>query len=96
MMDFENVKNCVDDSLIYDDSIEENFYRVCAFLDQGARGGCTFNPKKFQFGKMDLNFLGFRISETGITPTEEFRKNILSFPTPKSLTDIRSWFGAIN
>ena len=96
MTDFENVKNCVDDSLIYDDSIEENFYRVCAFLDQGARGGCTFNPKKFQFGKMDLNFLGFRISETGITPTEEFRKNILSFPTPKSLTDIRSWFGAIN
>ena len=96
MMNFENVKNCVDDSLIYDDSIEENFYRVCAFLDQGARGGCTFNPKKFQFGEMDLNFLGFRISETGITPTEEFRKNILSFPTPKSLTDIRSWFGAIN
>ena len=96
MADFVNIKNCVDDTLIYDDSIEANFYRVCAFLEQGARGGCTFNPKKFQFGEKDINFLGFRITDTGIKPTEDFTKNILSFPTPKSLTDIRSWFGAIN
>ena len=81
MADFGNIKNCVDDTLLYDDSIEANFYRVCAFLEQGARGGCTFNPKKFQFGEMDINFLGFRITDTGIKPTEEFTKNILSFPT---------------
>ena len=96
MADFQNVKNCVDDSLIYHDTIEENFYQVCLFLEQGARGGCTFNPKKFQFGERDVNFLGFRVTDTGIKPTEEFTKSILSFPNPRSLTDIRSWFGAIN
>ena len=41
-------------------------------------------------------FLGFRISDTGIKPTKEFTESILSFPTPKTLTDIRSWFGCIN
>ena len=96
MADFENVKNCVDDSLIYDDTIEQNFHRVCDFLEQGARGGCTFNPKKFQFGERSVNFLGFLVTDTGIKPTDDFRNSILSFPTPKSLTDIRSFFGAIN
>ena len=96
MAGFENAKNCVDDSLIYDDTIEENFYRTCRFLEQGSRGGCTFNPKKFQFGESEVSFLGFLVTDTGIKPTREFTQSILSFPTPKSLTDIRSWFGAIN
>ena len=96
MADFQNVKNCVDDSLLYDDTIESNFYRVCAFLEQGARGGCTFNPKKFQFGSREVEFLGFMITDTGVKPTKAFVDSIMSFPIPRSLTDIRSWYGAIN
>ena len=55
-----------------------------------------FNPKKFQFGEKEVTFLGFLVTDAGIKPTQEFTQSILSFPTPKSLTDIRSWFGAIN
>ena len=93
---FQNHKTCVDDSVLFDDNIEENFFRVCKFLTQAARGGCTFNPKKFQFGSTDVTFLGFSITADGIKPNKEFLENILSFPTPRSITDIRSWFGAIN
>ena len=82
--------------MLFDDNIEENFFRVCKFLTQAARGGCTFNPKKFQFGSTDVTFLGFSITADGIKPNKEFLENILSFPTPRSITDIRSWFGAIN
>ena len=96
MGDFRDVRNCVDDSLLFDDNIEENFFRVCSFLEQGAKGGCTFNPDKFQFGEREVNFLGFRITDTGVKPTQSFIETIMSFPTPKSLTDIRSWFGAVN
>ena len=28
--------------------------------------------------------------------TQEFKESILNFPTPTNITDIRSWFGAIN
>ena len=96
MVDFQDVNTCVDDIFIYYDTIEKNFYQVCSFLEQGARGGCTFNPKKFQFGEREVNFLGFRVTDTGIKPTEEFTKSILLFSIPRSLTDIRSWLGAIN
>ena len=41
MADFKNVKKCVDDSLLYDDNMEDNFHRVCALLEQGAQGGST-------------------------------------------------------
>ena len=30
----------------------------------------------------------------GVRPTDSFVDSILNFPTPTSLTDIRSWFGA--
>ena len=89
-------KTCVDDSILFDDSIEENFYKVCRFLEVGALGGCTFNPKKFQFGLKEVNFLGFLVTEDGVKPTQEFTDSILHFPTPKTITDIRSWYGAIN
>ena len=96
MEGFENQKTCVDDTILYDDTIEQNFYRVCQFLETAARGGCTFNPKKFQFGSSDVNFLGFLVTKDGIKPSKEFLNNILSFPAPRNITDVRSWFGAIN
>ena len=87
---------CVDDTIMYDDSIEENFFKVCNFLTIGAQGGCTFNPKKFQFGQKEVNFLGFLITADGVQTTQHFRDSILSFPTPKNITDVRSWFGCVN
>ena len=96
MEGFENQKTCIDDTVLYDDNIEQNFFRVCQFLETSARGGCTFNPKKFQFGSSDVNFLGFLVTRDGIKPSPEFLTNILSFPTPRNITDVRSWFGAIN
>ena len=40
-------------------------------------------------------FVGFQITETGIKPTKTFVDNILQFPAPKNITDMRSWFGAV-
>ena len=96
MEGFQDQKTCVDDTVIYDDSIEQNFYRVCEFLEIASRGGCTFNPKKFQFGSSEVNFLGFRVTENGIKPLSEFLDNITNFPVPQNITDVRSWFGPIN
>lgn len=94
--DFSDYQKCIDDSIIWDDSIEDNFNRVCEFLERCNNGGCIFNPQKFQFGSREVDFLGFRITDTGIKPSSSFMDNILSFPSPQSLTDVRSWFGMIN
>ena len=89
-------EHCVDDTILWDDSVEENFFRVCEFIAMCAKAGCIFNPSKFQFASESVDFLGFRITKTGVEPHPNFIENILSFPTPKNLTDIRSWFGLVN
>ena len=92
---FKDYKKCVDDSIIWDSDISANFHRVCKFLDMCSNQGVLFNPKKFQFGEKTVRYLGFVINNTGIQPTSEFIQSILDFPTPRSITDIRSWFGAV-
>ena len=92
----ENFEHCVDDSILWDQDIESNFFRICNFIERCARAGCIFNPTKFQFGQEEVEFLGFRITQSGIKPTDKFIKKIMDFPTPANLTDVRSWFGLIN
>ena len=48
MIGITDQKTCVDDTILFSDSIEQNFFKVCEFLTTGANGGCTFNPQKFQ------------------------------------------------
>ena len=92
---FPNHSKCVDDSILWADDIRSNFFSTCAFLDKCSAAGIIFNREKFQFARTEVDYLGFRITQQGLKPTEEFVKNISSFPVPKSITDVRSWFGCV-
>ena len=70
----------------------ENYRFLCLV---GA-SGIVLNPDKFQFAQREVDFAGFRISERNIEPLPKYLEAIKSFPTPKSTTDIRSWFGVVN
>ena len=93
---FPDSDRCVDDSIIWDDDISSNFQQVCKYISHCSAAGCTFNPSKFQFGEKQVKYLGFLITDSGVKPTNEFVNDIMSFPTPRNLTDVRSFFGAIN
>ena len=58
--------------------------------------GAVLNPDKFQFAERNVDFAGFRITETSIEPLPKYIDAIRTFPTPKSTKDIRSWFGLVN
>ena len=89
------LKKCVDDCLLYDSDIESNITRVYEFLQLCASHGITVNPKKFQLAEETVEYVGFKVTNEGIRPTDDFLENINSFPTPSSITDVRSWFGLI-
>jgi len=44
----------------------------------------------------EVDFAGFRVSESVIEPLPKYIEAIKLFPTPTSTTDIRSWFGLVN
>ena len=93
---FPDADRCVDDSILWSEDISTNFYQVIEFIRHCAANGCTFNASKFQFAEREVKYLGFLITDDAVKPTTEFIDNIMSFPTPRTLTDVRSWFGAIN
>ena len=66
------------------------------FLTRVGRSGIVLNPDKFQFSERSADFAGFRVSEATIEPLPKYLDVIRDFPTPDSMTDIRSWFGLVN
>lgn len=94
--DFDNVKKVVDDTLLYDKIIGENFFLTCQYLTLCSKNGIIFNKKKFVFCQKEVDFAGFVISTDSVRPAEKFLEGIKNFPAPKDLTGIRSSLGLVN
>ena len=93
--DLQNLTRCVDDALLWENTIEENFMKTCQYLSLCAQNGITFNMKKFQFCQQEVEFMGFMLSNFGVRPTEEMLSSIKDFPRPRDVTGIRSFFGLV-
>ena len=96
LAEFGRKERVVDDTLHYDEDLEAHWWRTIELLTLAGKSGIIFNPEKFQFGQREVDFAGFRIGEDRIDPLPKYFGAIRDFPTPKSTTDIRSWFGLVN
>ena len=87
---------CIDDTVLWDATIEDAFWHTVDYLTICSEGGITFNPRKFQFAQDNVDFAGFNLTNTGIKPLQQMLDAIRNFPTPTDITGARSWFGLIN
>ena len=87
---------CIDDALLWADTIESSFFQAAQWLDRCGRNGITLNPDKFVFCQGEVEFAGFTVSMNSVRPCSKYLKAINDFPTPRNITDIRSWFGLVN
>ncbi|XP_063852440.1 uncharacterized protein LOC135095506 [Scylla paramamosain] len=89
---------CVDDTLLYDNSIEEAFWHTYDFLATCASKDITLKPEKFQFAQREVNFVGFCLEWDEYKPTDERLATVKSFKMPEkpSISDIRSWYRFVN
>ena len=94
--DIPSKTKCFDDVLLWADILFDSFFQAIQWLDTCGRHGITLNPDKFVFGADTVEFAGFEITKTDVRPCKRLRHTILDFPTPKNITDIRSWFGLVN
>ena len=76
--------------------LEEHWWRTIDYLILMGQLGVILNPDKFRFSRRTVDFAGFRVSETTVEPLPKYLDAIRDFPTPTSVTDIRSWFGLVN
>ena len=95
-VDFRQKAKCIDDSLLWDSSLEEAFWHTVDYITQCNKNGIIFNPTKFHFAMDEVDFAGFTITSTGIKPMQQILTAISNFPTPTDITGARSWFGLVN
>ena len=93
---FKRVARCVDDSLLWDTSIEEAFWHTFDYLKHCADNGIVFNEEKFVFAEEVCEFAGFELTQDGYRPPKRVLDSIRNFPILEKLTDLRSWFGLVN
>ena len=86
------MERCVDDSLLHDSDLEAHWWRVIEFLELVGNNGMVLNSEKFQFSQ---HAVGFRISATAVEPLPKYIDAFRNFPTPRNISDIRSWFGSV-
>ena len=93
--DINNKKEIVDDTLLFEKTIEALFWLTMKYIKRCSDNGIVFNPDKFVFGHKDMEFAGFEITADGYRPTKRMLEAIANFPQPKNITDIRAFFGLV-
>ncbi|XP_068242430.1 uncharacterized protein [Palaemon carinicauda] len=66
--DIPRKSKCVDDVLLYDDTVEGAFYHTISFLQVCEENGVTLNPEKFQFCQREVDFVGFELGWDNFKP----------------------------
>ena len=81
-----------DDILVYSKSLDEHIDHLHCVLDVLRKEKLYANLKKCSFCLDKVVFLGY-VSAKGIAVDEEKVKAIKEWPTPKSITEVRSFHG---
>ena len=71
------------------------FFKTCEYIYLVGSHGIILNREKFQFCQKEVEYVGFKITEHGVKPSEETLRAIRDFPKPKNISGVRSFFGLI-
>ena len=86
---------CIDDTCQFSKDTKESFHTTCRYLTHCGENGIILNPKKFQFSQDVVDFCGFEIGKDYIRPSSKFHAAISELTRPRTLSEVRSFFGLV-
>lgn len=86
----------IDDLIIFANSEDEFCKRFETILERAKEFNLTFNPKKVKLGMTKVEYVGHMIDATGITFSEGKISEVLAFPQPTTVKQVRSFLGLCN
>ncbi|PKU86672.1 RNA-directed DNA polymerase [Dendrobium catenatum] len=92
-------KCCVvyfDDILVFSSSFEEHLAQLQSIFETLREHQLLINLDKCAFAAAEIHFLGFILSSDGIRTSPQKIAAIWDWPTPKSITEVRSFHGLAN
>lgn len=83
----------LDDIIILSNSFEEHLELIREVARRLQRSGLTINVAKSHFCRTKIRYLGYVLSEDGLSMDVSKIQPILDYPTPKTVKDIRRLLG---
>jgi RNase H-like domain found in reverse transcriptase/Reverse transcriptase (RNA-dependent DNA polymerase)/Integrase zinc binding domain len=83
----------LDDIIVFSKNIEEHFEHLKIIFERLEKYNLKLKPKKCNFFKEELLFLGHKINKHGVKPDEKLVEAIMKFKTPTTNKQIRSFLG---
>ena len=91
------VRAYIDDLLITSNSTwQDHLEKLDLVFFKLREAGLKVNAKKSFFGKHELEYLGYWITRTGISPVAKKVEAIQQIATPKNKKDVRAFIGIVN
>lgn len=92
-LNFEICLLYIDDIIVYSKDFHSHVNHLDVVLQQLQEAGLKVSPKKCDFFKDQVAFLGHIVSQEGISTSPDKVSAIKEWPVPKSVTDVRSFLG---
>ncbi|CAH8514081.1 unnamed protein product [Dicrocoelium dendriticum] len=92
----EGVYPYLDDILIASSSNDEHLHHLDALFQRLTQHGVTVNPDKCELGQSSIDFLGHRISASGIEALPDKIQALKDYPAPSSFKQLRRFLGLVN
>ena len=92
----EAVKCIMDDILIHAKTQTELDKRLDLVLTRLMKANVTLNPKKCEFSKQKLKFVGYQISSKGIEVDKDKTEATEKMERPQNVSDVRRFLGIVN
>jgi len=83
----------IDDVIIFSETAEEHAARLEHVLERFDKANLQLHPQKCKIARPQVNYLGYVLSQDGITASPDKVKAVRSYPTPANVKDVRAFLG---
>ena len=83
----------LDDVLVYSSNEQDHLKLLAKLFKKFSRAGILLNPSKCQFGRIELDYLGFTICKEGYRAQKNKTETIRLFPAPTTKKALKRFIG---
>nr|XP_025035341.1 uncharacterized protein LOC112544063 [Pelodiscus sinensis] len=83
----------IDDIVIFSESWEEHLGHITNVLGALRKAGLTANPKKCQFGRAEVSYLGYTVGRGKLKPLVDKVQAVRDHPVPTTKRKVRQFLG---
>ena len=83
----------LDDLIVFSNSFEEHLNRLHAIFSRISSAGLKFNPKKCNFFKSKINYVGHVVSSQGVQTDPQKIEKVKNWPQPNNIDELRQFLG---